>query len=372
MDRQEVIVVGGGVIGLSIAWRAAQCGIGVTLLERERFGSGASRAAAGMLAPIAEADYGDAGRELLELGLSSAAAWPAFAEELARACGRPSRLRAAGTLLLARDRDEAEALERDLEYRQRLGLAVKRLLPSEARRLEPALAPSLRLALQIDGELSVDPRWACEALVIAARAAGANLVDQCDVAELLRGDGCVTGVVLAGGQELSADNVVLAAGAWSGSLADVAVRAVKGQIMRLRDPDGAGLVERTLRFEGGYLVPRGDGGYVLGASAEERGFDTSVTARPVYELLRDASELVPGLLELEIEEIMSGLRPGSPDNLPLIGRSEEPRLILACGHFRNGILLAPLTAMLVVRALEGGELPAAVLPGRKLSDGVTA
>jgi len=360
MDRREVIVVGGGVIGLSIAWRAARSGLSVTLLERDRFGAGATHAAAGMLAPVAEADFGDAGRALVELGLTSARSWPQFAAALERDSGLPSSLRADGTLVLARDRDEAEALERQLAYRRGLGLAVTRITPSRARELEPALAPSLRLALEIPGESSVDPRWVCDALVLAARGAGAELREQCEVAGLVRRAGRVSGVALADGGQLGADHVVLAAGAWSAALSDVPVRPVKGQIMRLRDADGPGLVSRTLRFEGGYLVARGDGGYVLGASSEERGFDTTVTARPLYELLRDASELVPGLLDLEVEEITVGLRPGSPDNLPLIGPSDEDRLILACGHFRNGILLAPLTATLVVRALADALLSPSV------------
>jgi glycine oxidase len=337
----------------------------VTLLERDHLGGGATYAAAGMLAPVAEADYGDAGRALVELGLASAASWPQFAQELAHASGRPSRLRADGTLVLARDRDEAEALERQLSYCVGLGLPVARITPSRARELEPALAPSLRLALEIPGESSVDPRWLCDALVLAARVIGAHLRDQCAVAGLLRSAGRVSGVVLEDGEELGADHVVLAAGAWSGALADVQVRPVKGQIMRLRDRQGPGLLGRTIRFEGGYLVSRGDGRYVLGASSEELGFDTSVTARPIYEQLRDASELVPGLLDLEIEEITVGLRPGSPDNLPLVGASaDEEGLILACGHFRHGILLAPLTAALVVRALEGIAPPASIAPGR--------
>jgi glycine oxidase len=142
------------------------------------------------------------------------------------------------------------------------------------------------------------------------------------------------------------------------------VRPVKGQIMILRDPAGAGLLARTLRFEHGYLVPRDEGVYVLGASAEERGFDVTITARPLYELLRDASELVPALLDLEVAEITVGLRPGSPDNLPLIGAVKEDGLILACGHYRNGVLLAPLTAKLVLDALGGGALPEVVAPGR--------
>jgi glycine oxidase len=177
-------------------------------------------------------------------------------------------------------------------------------------------------------------------------------------------------VALASGEQLEGDHVVLAAGAWSGALApELAVRPVKGQIMRLRDPAGPGLVARTLRFDGGYLVPRSDGGYVLGASVEERGFDLNVTAGAIYELLRDASELVPGLHELEIEELGAGLRPGSPDNLPLIGTLADG-LIVATGHYRNGILLAPLTAALVLGALDGEPMPEAVDPGRHEPAGV--
>jgi glycine oxidase len=365
MDRHDVIVIGGGVIGCSIAWRAAQRGLRVLLVERDQIGHGSTHAAAGMLAPVAEADFGAAGRALLDLGLASVAAWPAFAAELARASGTPSRLRTDGTLLLARDRDEAEALERALAYREQLGLAVARLLPSRARELEPALAPTLRLALEIPAEATVDPRWVCDALTLAAAGAGAELREQTGVVALEHGGGGrVCGVVLSDGEQLEADHVVLAAGAWSADLAPVPVRPVKGQIMRLRDGDGPGLLSRTLRFEHGYVVPRGDGGYVLGASVEERGFDLRVTAGALYELLRDASELVPGLLELEVEEIAVGLRPGSPDNLPLIGPSLTEGLILACGHYRNGILLAPVTATIVLDVLAGAAPPEAVAPGR--------
>ncbi|HEV2062544.1 MAG TPA: FAD-dependent oxidoreductase, partial [Solirubrobacteraceae bacterium] len=150
--------------------------------------------------------------------------------------------------------------------------------------------------------------------------------------------------------DVDAETVVLAAGAWSAGLADVPVRPVKGQILRLRDPAGAGLVSRAIRFEGGYLVPRGDGRYVLGATVEERGFDTTVTAGGVYELLRDASEVVPGISELVIEESAAGLRPGTPGNVPIVRR--DGRTVVATGHFRNGILLAPVTADRVVALLE--------------------
>ena len=372
MQEHDLIVVGGGLIGLTIAWRAAQRDLGVLVLERDSCAHGATRAAAGMLAPIAEIDFGSAGESLLSLALESAAAWPAFADELAAVTGEPSRLRTQGTLILARDRDEAEALERQLAHRHRLGLPVERLLASEARRLEPALVPTLRLALELPTEASVDPRWVCDALLVAIRAVGVELRERAPVAALLRESGRVRGVELANGERLEAQHVVLATGAWAGALANVPVRPVKGQIMLLRDPEGEGLISHTLRFEHGYLVPRADGIYALGASAEERGFDLTITARPLYELLRDASELVPGLLDLEVAEISAGLRPGSPDNLPLIGEVKEDGLILACGHYRNGILLAPLTATLVLAALAGGELPEVVAPARHEAGTVVA
>ena len=171
-----------------------------------------------------------------------------------------------------------------------------------------------------------------DALVAACRAEGVELREGARVARL---------------DELDAGRVVVAAGAWTAELVPgVPVRPVKGQLLRLRDPRGAGLVDRVLRFEGGYLVPRGDGGYVLGATMEERGFDTTVTAGGVYELLRDAHELVPGISELVVEEALAGLRPGTPDNLPIV--EERDGVVVACGHGRNGVLLAPLTAEMVV------------------------
>jgi glycine oxidase len=164
-------------------------------------------------------------------------------------------------------------------------------------------------------------------------------------------------VNLLGGEHVPAEQVVIAAGPWSGQIgglpagACVRVRPVKGQILRLRDPAGPGLLKRVVRFQGGYLVPRGDGRYVLGASVEERGFELSPTVGGVYELLRAAGELVPGIDELRIEELSVGLRPGTPDNAPVIGRGAVEGLVWATGHYRNGVLLAPLTAELVAGTL---------------------
>jgi glycine oxidase len=356
----DLLVVGGGIIGLSIAWEARLRGAEVTLLEREQLGSGTSRVAAGMLAPVAEAEFGEAGRRLLELGLRSAELWPSFAARLNAAAGQDVGLRRTGTLLLARDADEALELDRQLQLRRSLGLQVERLRASQAREREPALAPTLRGALEVAGDHSVDPRRAMDALKHACQSAGVSLREHALVRTLETDrSGRVSGVVLDGGERIAAATVVLAAGAWSGSIEGVPlpvpVRPVKGQILRLSDPTGGGLLERVIRFHGGYVVPRGDGHYVLGATVEERGFELAPTAGGVYELLRDARELIPGIAELQIDELSVGLRPGTPDNLPLIGHGGVEGLLWATGHHRNGILLAPLTAQLVLALAEGTE-----------------
>jgi glycine oxidase len=351
-DSYDVAIVGGGIIGLAVAWRARARGLSVVVLDRGEPGAGTSHVAAGMLAPVAETDAGE--RALLELGLRSAGLWPAFAAELEAASAIDVDLRTCGTLMLARDRDDAEALERERELRERFGLRVEALLPSAARRLEPALAPTLRSALHLPDDHAVDPRRTCAALARAAERAGAVLRGGVEVDDLAA---------------LPAEQVVVAAGPWSGAFGDEArVRPVKGQTLRLRDPAGPGLLERVVRWGQpcpGYLVPRGDGRYVLGATQEERGFDTAVTAGGLHDLLRDASELVPGVLELEVEEQLAGLRPGTPDNAPIIGRSpSEPRVVWATGHYRNGVLLTPVTAELVVAELVGEPVDHAFGPER--------
>ena len=362
----DVAVVGGGLIGLAVAWRARARGLSVCVLDRGELGHGTSHVAAGMLAPISEADAGE--QALLRLGLDSARRWPAFAEELAAASGIGVDYRAQGTLLVARDRDEAEALERELALRARFGLRAERLRPSRARRLEPALAPTVRLALDVPDDHAVDPRLVVAALARAAEQAGAVLRAGAAVAEVRPG----AGVVLEGGGELvRAGRIVIAAGPWSGRIAGVPedarvpVRPVKGQSLRLRDPGGPGLIERVVRWDSGYLVPRTDGRYVLGATMEERGFDTAMTGGGVHDLLRDGAELVPGVLELEVEELIAGLRPGTPDNAPIIGPSAAaPALVWATGHYRNGALLTPVTADLVAATLCGEDADPAFAPER--------
>ncbi|MGI8573390.1 MAG: glycine oxidase ThiO [Solirubrobacteraceae bacterium] len=354
----DLVVIGGGVIGLSIAWRAAQRGMQVVVIERGKSGGETSWVAAGMLAPISEAVLSE--RAMLVLGLASARHYPAFVEELESAAGRPCGYLRCGTLLGARDADEADALERELALRTKLGLAARRLRASEARALEPALAPTFRLALEIPDDHAIDPRSLTGALGRAVENAGGELRERTSVTEVSISDGRVLGVI-ADGELLPAEHVVIAAGCWSPALggipdhARVPIHPVKGQILELRDPAGPGLLTRVLRMRGGYVVPRGDGRYVLGATMEERGFDTTVTAGACFELLRDAIELLPGVGELVVAGLAAGLRPVTPDNLPAIGESSVSGLHWAAGHYRHGVLLAPITAEIVLAGLSAEE-----------------
>jgi glycine oxidase len=331
----DVLVVGGGIIGLSIAHEAIRRGMDARVVDAGE--PPAAHVAAGMLAPVTEAEFGE--EETARLGLESLDLYPAFAEELG------VELRRTGTLVVARDADDAAALDRLHAYRSSLGLEANRLRPSQARRLEPGLAPSARLALETPGDASVDPR----ALLAALRARVPVTTERVSSLE-----------------GLPARHVVLAAGAWSGTLADVPVRPVKGQVLRLRDPRGPGLVERTIRTLDAYLVPRGDGRYVLGGTVEDRGWDDAATAGGVFELIRDMSEVVPGVLELELEEVGVGFRPATPDNRPIVERRDDG-VIVATGHWRNGILLAPVTARTVADLLAPDPRPASRVPGTILA-----
>ena len=372
-SSSDVVVVGAGAVGLAVAWRVAKRGLRVIVLERAGApGAGTSAVAAGMLAPISEMIATEL--PLMRLGLAGVDAYPAFVEELGDASGMDPGYLRCGTLLAARDGDEAEALGRELELRESLGLAVHRLRSSEARRLEPALAPTLRLALEIPDDHAIDPRKLCAALARAVTAAGGVLRCNAAVDEISVSHGSVRGVRLVDGEQVAAEHVVQAAGAWTETVrglpaeARIPIHPVKGQILRLHDPAGPGLLTRVLRMAGGYLVPRGDGRYVLGATMEERGFDTTVTAGGAFELLRNAFELLPSVTELVIDELSAGLRPTTTDNAPAIGPGSIPGLHWAVGHYRHGILLTPITAELVAGALTGdqaaGLIPDEFAPAR--------
>jgi glycine oxidase len=349
----DVIVVGGGVIGLACAWRAAQRGLSTLVLERDRPGAGASGVAAGMLAPVGEATWGE--ESFLDLARRSHALWPAFAEELAVASDGDVGLLATGAIHVAFDRDEAEALERRFELMRRLGLEAEWLRASACRRLEPGLATGVAAGISAPHEAALDPRLLVASLRAAAERSGVRVEAGVEVTELLIEAGDVAGVRMSDGAEHRAGAVVLAAGAWSGRLspAELAppVRPVKGQILTLAGPVERRPCERIVVSERVYVVPRPDGRVVIGATVEEMGFDTRITAGGVHELLREGYRALPEIAELELVEAIAGLRPATPDNLPLIGRGAIDGLILATGHFRNGLLLAPVTAARVASIL---------------------
>ena len=346
--RYDTILVGGGVIGLACAREAARRGLSVVVLERKTAGSGASGVAAGMLAPVTEADFGEA--RLLRMNLAARELWPAFASQL----GVGSALREDGALVVAADRDDVEELRRLHGLQRELGLEAQWLGPTALRRVEPGLSPRVAGGIDAPGEASVEPSLVLDALVESLRAEGGELREGESVEELLRADGRIAGVRLASSEEVRGRTVVLAAGAWSAELGAGSVRPVKGQLLELRVRGGRdaplGRVVRTPRC---YLVPRDGGRMILGATVEEQGFDTAVTADGVFRLLEHAREVLPDVGELELVRARAGLRPGTPDNLPLVGPGAEEGLVLATGHHRNGVLLAPLTAELVAGELTG-------------------
>ena len=342
-----VAVVGGGVIGLSCAWRAASAGFTVTVHDPTP-GKGASRVAGGMLAPVTEALPCEP--EALALGAASLRRWPDFATQLTTAGADPG-LRAEGTLVVALDPGDRAELDRLAEQLSRLGRQVEVLAGRVARRAEPSLGPQVCRALSVPEDLSVDNRALMAALLRACHGVGVQFHPQ----------RCA--------QLPEADAVVLAAGAHSAGLHPAlqgVIRPVKGEILRLRArPAALPPPTRTVRAVVGgrhcYLVPRPGGRVVLGATQREVGFDTDVTAGGVLDLLTDASRVLPTIAEYALEETAVGLRPGSPDNLPVIGEL-EPGVLAATGHHRHGLLLAPLTADAVLALLRGEPMPPEAVP----------
>ncbi|HUC58336.1 MAG TPA: glycine oxidase ThiO [Streptosporangiaceae bacterium] len=371
----DVLVIGGGVIGLAIAWRAAQKGLRVTVADPDP-GRGASHAAAGMLTPVAEAAYAE--RELFELGSASLRSYPDFVAELTAETGLQAGYRQTGTLLVGYDADDLALIREHAALRESFGVPSEPLTGRQCRRAEPLLGPAISGGLLVSDDASVDPRLLTAALLAAAAKAGAWHRPAAAVRLLTTGDRAM-GAELADGTTVLAGQVVLAAGWGSAKLAGLPpgvappIRPVKGQIVRLRPTTATlaaglpkSLIGQTVRglVQGSsvYLVPRDHGELVIGATQEEMGADTTVTAGGVWQLLRDARAIVPGITEFELAESVAGLRPGTPDNAPLIGPSALGGLVLATGHFRSGVLLTPVTAELVGAYLVTGELPLSAAP----------
>lgn len=394
---QRLVVVGAGVIGLSCAWRAATAGWTVTVVD-PRPARGASWVAGGMLAPVTEAWPGE--EQLLELGLESLGRWPGFAAELAVAAGRDPGLRTEGTIVAATGVGDRAELETLAAFLGRLGRDVEQLTGRELRRREPALGPDVRGGLSVPGDLAADNRALLAALRAACERHGVHVVARA-VAQVADDGEQVTGVRFApvgpvrgapdsvtgstmdgsardpadpsdGPPDLPADAVLVCAGAHSGQIHPALsglVRPVKGEIVRLTHrgsalPPPSRTVRALVDGRALYAVPRDGGGLVIGATQYEAGFDTDVTVGGVRDLLRDAERVLPAIAEYALVETAAGLRPGTPDNRPLIGALAPSGLLAATGHGRNGILLAPVTADAVVGLLRGESGPSSADPRR--------
>ena len=356
--KQSVVVVGAGAIGLSTAWTLLRHGFDVTIYDPNP-GQGALWAAAGMLAPASESHFGE--EAIVPLLLDAATEWESFSRDLVSHTGHDIGYRRTGTLLVAYDQGDRAELARVASLQHSLGLDVIELGKAELQDLEPNLAPSIRFGLHVPGDHQVDNRLLLSALLAGIENANGQIRHErvCTVES--------NAVVLESGERVAADLIVFCPGAQAGQITGVVegllpvVRPVKGQILRLQ---GASLLERTVRAtvqgRSVYLVPRHGGGLVVGATVEEKGFDTNVGVGEVFHLLEDARTIIPGIDELNIVDLTAGLRPGVRTNIPCVQRLDNTNVIAAVGHHRNGVLLAPLTAAMIL-AIHKGDVHQSLL-----------
>jgi glycine oxidase len=354
----KTAIVGGGVIGLAIGWRLATAGRKVEIFERGTAGHGASWAAAGMLAAGSEVEPGE--RMLFGLLKHSQSLWPAFAAELAEASGIDVELKTEGTISVALSQDDLGRLRQTYALQQQLGVESRWLSRIEALEHEPYLNPRLAGALLVAGDHQVENRILVAALKIAFRRAGGILHEDAGDVVVRTSRNRAVGVT-AGGVEYSAETVIVAAGAWTPDVAGLPaadcppVRPVKGQMVALKMDPAAPILTHVLWTPKAYLVPRKDGRLLIGATTEERGFDTTLTAGGMLSLLESAWRALPGIEELSIVESWAGFRPGSRDDAPILGTAGTEGLILATGHHRNGILLTPATADAIAHLVLTGK-----------------
>lgn len=371
-DTADVVVVGGGVAGLSVARELGHRGLDVVIVERGQLGAEASHAAGGMLAPQSEADRDDS---FFRLQCASRDLYPAFARALREETGHDIELDQTGTLYLALTDEDAAELERRLAWQRRAGLLVERLMTQEALALEPSLTPHLRFALRFPSDWQVENRRLMQALVASVRACGVRVWANAPVTSLQVEAGRIVGVKVLNGY-VSAGAVVVAAGAWSSripfkigkelattaSIAHPRVEPVRGQMLCF---NSRGSFLQPPRFEHvvytprGYLVPRRDGRILAGSTTERVGFQKLVTVAGAQIILTNALDISPALAAVELRETWAGLRPCADDEWPLLGESGEVSgLFYATGHYRNGILLAPLTGELIAQLIIDGATTA--------------
>ena len=380
----DVAVIGGGVIGLACAYELLCRGQRVVVLERDRAGSGAGAVAAGMLAPVSEVETEELA--FVDLALESCGLYPEWIRAIESDAGLGCGYREEGSLLLALHRDHEVELDRLMATQQRMGLRSERLTREQALEKEPYVSPRVVSGLYVPGDRQVDPRRLTRALAAAIVARGGTLIEGETATPRFQG-GRVIGAATSS-VDVRAEAVLVAAGVWSAEiwpgsndrpmapdsavgtaqLPPLPLRPVKGQILRLRGPK---LVRHVLRTPDVYLVPREDGELVIGATSEEQGFDTTITTWAVMDLLRDAWRILPGISELELAETSAGLRPALRDHLPAIGATAIEGLFVATGHYRHGVLLAPVTAKLLAGVVLGvSRVPGAFDPARFLAPSV--
>ena len=363
--RAEVVVVGAGAIGLAIAFELVRRDMSVLVLERDRVGAGATGVSAGMLAPVSEAKAEEP--EIVELALESHRRYPEFVEAVEAASGLSCGFRREGTLVVALGRDDEEELEHLREAQQSRGLRSIPLTADEVFEREPHLSGWVTGGLLAAEDYQADPRLLVEALAAAIRNGGGRIEEGARVDALEAEGGRLRRVSgRQGGREfvVDCDAAVVAAGAWSGTtiespVSDYGIRPVKGQIARLRGPR---LVRHVLRTPDVYLVGRGDGELVVGATMEELGFDPTPTAGAVMDLLRKAWHVLPGIYDCEFAEFDVGFRPASRDHLPLMGETDVEGVFVATGHYRHGILLTPATALLMADLIAEGRESSLLAP----------
>jgi glycine oxidase len=359
----DVVVVGGGVIGLSVAYEASRRQCRVLVIEKHRIGGGATDVAAGMIAPSAEAETAE--EPLVKLALHSAASYPGFIDAVERDSQASCGYRAEGTLLVAADRDQLAALQHLAQAQLRLGLVVEPLTTAALRQLEGRLAPQLAGGMIARDDRRLDPRRFASALARAIRARSGELLVDATLRRVDGNDAALELCVTCRGEEqrFGAKALVVCAGVWSTEvlpeLAPLPLRPVKGQILRLQGHD---LLQHVVRSPGCYIVPRPDGELVIGSTMEEMGFDQRNTAGATLSLLTEACRLVPEIQELALGELAVGFRPCLRDSMPAIGAvgGDRHRVYCAIGHHRHGVLLAPATARYLVDLIASGRVPDAI------------
>ncbi|HKX31433.1 MAG TPA: glycine oxidase ThiO [Blastocatellia bacterium] len=360
--KYEVVIIGGGVIGCSIAWRLGQAGRSVVVVERGEIGREASQAAGGMLAPLAEANEAD---EFFHLAVASRLIYPEFARELQEASGVDIEYRSEGTLYLALTDEDEEELDRRWRWEQAAGLNVKRLQADCVRKLEPGVNPRIRWALKFPDDHQVNNRHLTRALHLAAKSAGVEFLTQTEAQQLLTEGWTaprrIRGVKTSRG-ELGCATVIVAGGSWSSllPLADgqtldaFTVEPVRGQMLAVEMPEPP--ISHVVYTRRGYVIPRLGGFLIAGATTEQAGYDKRVTAGGIASIIEQAVEILPGLSRAAMIEMWAGLRPRTLDDRPILGADPLIEgLVYATAHYRNGILLTPITAQAISQLIVDGE-----------------